>query len=133
MGACERQGHAVVRGLNEAAVMVHVLDAASAIQNLIRQWRATGGVDRLYIATPNPPPVPISLGDHVAAALAAADLHSCSLHAADAAAAAADQPDFDYLQADAVSFPFATDFTGTQAAAAAGRDWRVRRGGGGAP
>jgi hypothetical protein len=130
IATCQREGAAFVHDLNHIAITLHVLDAASFIQSILRQWKQSGRVHRFYIARPNPSTNSSTLFDHLSAALNAAALQHCQVHTSDVSSVSAIdavETSADASKVDAVSLVVTTSFAGTQAAAAAGRDWRLKR------
>ncbi len=130
IAACHREGIAFVHGLHHAAVMVHVLDAASLIQSILRRWKQNGSISRFYIARPSPPTAPITLHDHVSAALSATALQFCSVQTSEVSAVAAvDAIAMGQSNAtvNAVTVGFTTIYAGIEAASMAGREWRMKR------
>jgi hypothetical protein len=128
LAACQREGVAFVHGLHEVASVVHVLDAASFIQGILRQWKQSDSVRQFHIVRPKFSAAVSSLNDHLSAALHAASLKHCTLQSLDVSDALTlnrsayhSSSNFDF---DA---SLTTRFEGFQAAAAAGHEWRLRR------
>ncbi len=132
IATCQREGAVFVHDLNHVAITLHVLDAASFIQSILRQWKQSGRVHRFYIARPSLSTTSSTLFDHVSAALNAAALQHCYVHtSAVSFVSAIDvvETSADALKVNAVTVVVDTSFPGTQAAATAGREWRIKRDG----
>ena len=127
IAACQREVKAFVYGLHDVTSVVHVLDAASFVQSILRKWKQSGTTSKVHIARVSPSAAAITLKDHISAALSAAALQLCTLETSDVSVAHSLSSATDALKVDVNVVDFIARFEGLQAASTAGREWRMRR------